>query len=174
MATSKPIIREFPYRHNRLTAAVLLCMACAGAVLSACFALYSEEGVRHVRRGFELSRDQFRLLMGAVAVLSPLGIVPLALLLIDSFRPPRRVAFTRDSMILPKPSRLGLSREEIELPFDGIRLAMVEPFMGRTKVLMIVHGDGVISVPSNMFAGRGDFDAVARYLRVTLAQRARD
>jgi hypothetical protein len=168
MAISKPIIHEFPYRAGRLTTGFLLALACAGAVLCACFALYSQEGVRHALRGIELTRTQFRVLTGIVAILSPVGIVPLALLFLDTFRHPRRVAFTADSVILPKPSRLGLSREEIELPFDEIRFAEIEPFMGRTKVLMMVNRAGVIYVPSNMFAARGDFEAVARGLGVAL------
>ena len=44
--------------------------------------------------------------------------------------------------------------------------------MGRTKVVMIVHQEGVVYVPGNMLAGRGDFEAVARLLREAVAERA--
>lgn len=170
MPTPNQSIREFPYRPNRVTTAFLLFLACCGECLFIYFALYADRGVSSVR-GIELTRDQFRVVMGIMAVLGPVGIVLMALLLISSFRDRRRVAITDHSIILPKPSRLGLSREEIEIPFDEIRSVGVVPFSGRTVLLMIIRPSGPVSIPSNMFPTRRDFDAITELLEAALARR---
>lgn len=107
--------------------------------------------------------------MTVMALFAPLGIAALAMLLVSSFGPSRRIAFTDHSILLPKPSRLGISRQEIELPFAEIDSVNVVPFIGHTTLLSLVHRSGKISIPSNMFVNPRDFDEIRELLAIALA-----
>jgi hypothetical protein len=108
---------------------VLVILVTLGTLVFGLLAVYPDEGAS--LKGIALSRDQFRLLMGGIAVLSVLLSWPLMVrMLIDSFQGTRRIAFTHDSVILPGPSRTGMSKDEVELPFDKILVVRLAP--GRT------------------------------------------
>jgi hypothetical protein len=171
MIISKPVLREFPYRQNPLQMALLFVLALAGTVVLGYFALYADKGAN--LKGIELTRTQFRLLMGAFAVLSPLGLIGLGWGFVRSLTSKGRVAFTHDSIILPKPSRLGLSEDEIELPFDEIRAVQVVPFIRKTKVLQIITETGYLSLLETMFRNRRDFTTIGKFL-ATIARRDHD
>jgi hypothetical protein len=148
-------IVEFDYRPKRFATVAVTCLAAAGAALLTYFALTLDRPIN--AKGIQLTARQGRVLFGVLACLTPVGLIPLVAMVYASFAFDRRVAVTSTSIILPKPTRMGLSREEIEIPFAAIRRVARMPFIGTTEVLRIEHDEGVVSIPSNMFASARQF-----------------
>jgi hypothetical protein len=140
---------EFAYSPNRAATVAVTCLATAGTVLLTYLAFTLDQPING--RGIQLTVRQGRILFGVFPCLMPIGLIPLFALLYASFAFKRRVALTSQSIILPKPTRMGLSREEIEISFASIRRAVRMPFIGSTEVLRIEYENGVVNIPSNMF-----------------------
>ena len=158
---SDETIKAFLYRPSRLKIAALFALALWCACLMGYFAV--NPGNKPVNAcGIEITPAQFQIVAITGVSLSPIGIVPLAIVLWFSFTHNGRIAFTASSVILPKPNLLGLSYQEIELPFSEIDSVSVKPFMGRTLMLQIIReSDGkVLYIFSNMFASKNDFERV--------------
>ena len=167
MLVNKPVVREFTYRGNRLQLAMLLVLAVCGVPILGYLAMHVDQGTDI--KGIELTTAQFRLLLGGLAVCGLFASALMGFALYSSFQHEGRVALTRDSVILPKPNRLGIPIDEIELPLARIRAVQVVPFIGKTLVLQIIHDEGILSVPSNMFPNRRDFDTFGELVRGALA-----
>ena len=97
------------------------------------------------------------MLFGTIAVLSSLGLVALGSLVYVAFAYDRRVAVTTTSLVLPRPTRLGLSCDEIEIPLKSVLTTGIHDFIGSSKVLRIQYDTGVIHIPSNMFQNKKAF-----------------
>ena len=162
MRISKPVLREYPYRIGRGPAVAMAILIPSGTLVIGFFALHAREGAN--LRGIGLSPDQFRLMLGVVGLLSLFSWFLMGQIVVDSFVGSRRVAITRDSLILPRPSRSGMSKDEVELPFERIQAVGIAPFIGKTRIIRIVHDDGVIAIPGNMLR-RDDFYEVGERLR---------
>jgi len=166
-----PAINEFLYRPNRFVIAALFALALCGGCLFGYFAV--NPGAIPVKAcGIELTPAQFQVLAVIVVALSPIGLVPLAMLLVFSFTHDSRIAFTANSVILPKPNRFGLPSREIELPFAEISSFSVKPFVGKALMLQIVckSDSRVVRIFSNMFANRKDFETVQKLLSAALTR----
>jgi hypothetical protein len=126
--------------------------------------------------GIQLTARQGRIVFGLFACLSPIGIVPLIATVYVAFARNRRVTLTSKSIILPRPTRMGLSCEETEIPFESIVAADLVHFMGRAKVLRIRHRGGVAGIPSNMFSRLEHFKQLCELLQqaLLLARSQRD
>jgi hypothetical protein len=158
---SSQIVHEFPYRPNRLTTAALFAMALCGSFLVGYFALYP--GNTPVKAsGFELTPAQFHAVMIVFAPIVSIGAVGLGALLVYSFIGKSRITFTKESVIIPKPTRIGVSSQVLEIPFNEIRAVNIKTFTGGTKLLEIVHTSGQAFLVNNMFPTRRDFEAVRR------------
>ena len=120
-------------------------------------------------QGIQLTPEQGRILFGVLACLSPISLVLLTWMLVVSFTSQRRVALSATSILLPKPTRIGLSTDEIEIPFEQIYHAEVRPFMGSTQLLRLEHQHGVVSIPSNMFADKQHFATLSELVLKTIA-----
>jgi hypothetical protein len=103
------------------------------------------------------------------AAIFPLGVIWLAALLVYSFIGKSRITFTKESIIFPKPNRLGVSSRVLELPFKEIRSVNIKTFSGGTKLLEIVHTSGRAFLVNNMFPTRRDFEAVCTLLSEAFA-----
>jgi hypothetical protein len=169
MRERAPVV-EFDYRPKRAATMAVTCLAVAGAGLLTYFAFTLDRPINV--KGIQLTARQCRILFGTIACLTPIGLIPLIALVYAAFAFERRVALTSTSILLPKPTRMGLSREEIEIPFVSIRSAARTPFMGRTEVLRIDHDGGAVSIPSNMFADSGHFSQLCAMVQkaVSMAQ----
>lgn len=170
MDHSKTIIRHFDYRANRLQTVLLTCLVAAGVGLFWYFALFYDRPVD--ARGFHFTARQFRILAGIMGTVTPIGLAMMLWMCVSSFRLTRRVALTADSIILPKPSRSGMSQDEIEIPYRSIASVSVEPFMTGTKVLLIVYderGIKTVMIPSNMFPDRRQFESLGALLNAAVA-----
>ncbi|MBM3968787.1 MAG: hypothetical protein FJ302_02835 [Planctomycetes bacterium] len=150
------VICEFEYRPNRLQTLVLFLLACGGEVMFCYLAVKIDQPVNV--RGFQITPQQARLLMTALALLAPTGVLALGGLMVSSLFQQRRLVLTDESVILPKPSWHGLSSAEIELPFEAIKATAICPFIGSTRLLRLDREIGAISIPSNMFPNRRDFE----------------
>ena len=159
---STPVIREFEYRPNRLQTALLFVLASAGEAMFCYFAVFLNQPVNV--RGFQLTAAQARLLMAGFAVIGPIGLVALGAPLVSSMIHKRRIALTKESLILPKPSWHGLSTAEIEVPYASIISTTICPFIGKSLLLRLELESGAISIPNNMFPKRTDFDTFADLL----------
>lgn len=167
MENSASIVSQFDYRPPRLQAVGLFLLAFSGAMVLTYFAIFLDRPVDVV--GFSLNPSQGRILFGLFAALSPIGLFPLAAMIYVAFAYNRRVALTETHVILPKPTRMGLSRDEIQIPLDSIVAVTVRPFVGATHTLRFETVDGtVVSLPSNMFRSRVEFDNFCHEVRRVL------
>lgn len=168
------IVVEFVYRPNRIQAVVLFCLATTGTILFTYFAIYLDTPINV--KGFELTARQGRVLFGIFAALSPIGLFALLGTVYLAFGTARRVALTRNSMFVPRPTGIGLSSVEIELPFESIHTAEIVPFVGNALNLRLVHQDGVIQLFSNMFENRQTFAQLAKLVQnaVNVARQSAD
>lgn len=164
------ILREFEYRPNRIALLVLFALACGGEGLFCYFAIYADRGVNV--NGLQLTRHQFRVSMGALAVISSVGLIALALSLKLSFIRIGRIAFTEKSIIVPKLGRLGIPSGEIEISCDEIISVSRQPFMGQTEALRIESDHGTVFLPSNMLPSREAFEASSVLLQAAFCDRA--
>lgn len=115
--------------------------------------------------GFRLNQLQGKIFFGVFAVLSTVGLCCLCTMVFAAFVHKRRVALTKTHLILPKPTRMGLSRNEIQIPFDAIAFMAVGKFIGRTQLLRLEYLDGTIHIPSNMLRNREEFDDLCQAVR---------
>ena len=100
-----------------------------------------------------------------LVVVVPIGLLMSGAMVFVSLFRDRRVALTRYSLIMPRPTRIGLSCDEIEVPFSEIRDVAVGDSIGSTKVLLIQHTGGTLHIPSNMFRSRREFDRLVQAVR---------
>jgi hypothetical protein len=70
------------------------------------------------------------MLFGVAAVLCSLSLPLLGSMVYVAFAYDRRVALTENHLILPRPTRMGLSQDEIQIPFDAVLLVSVHKFIG--------------------------------------------
>lgn len=102
------------------------------------------------------------MLFGSAAVISLFGLLAVGGLVFVAFIYDRRVALTDSHVILPKPTQLGLSCDEIQIPLESISQVCVHDFIGASKLLRIDHSNGVVSIPSIMFCSISEFYAMCR------------
>jgi hypothetical protein len=169
MAAPQQVIREFPYRQNRLQAAFLFLAVSCGAGLLWYTTLHPDWGMQG--RGVRPTSTQERVLLLIVAIASLYGDAMLGLLLLSSLARTHRVALTADSIIFPKPTFHWLTREEIELPFAAVVSVDVLPFVGTAKMIRIMHRSGRATIFSKMFPDGRDFEAVFALLSSALVKR---
>jgi len=166
--TRNDIIREIPYRPNRLKMLLFFLLGCVGVGVWVYFALYANQPVNI--RGVRLTAAQFRLLLRVLAPLPAAGFVILSLLLFRTFTRTQRVAFTKDSIIVPAPSRIGLSGEEVEICYEDIWKVVSERSLG-VCFANIVHKRGSAVLHATMFPSRRDFESVVAYVSAVVAER---
>jgi hypothetical protein len=107
--------------------------------------------------GIQLTEEQTRWLLRIFFLLSlffAFVIVPLLFVFLFGNQ---RIALTRESILLPKPTRLGLSSEESEICFADIQSIDVRAFAS-TKLLRIEYIGGVVSIMSNMLRDKRMFN----------------
>ena len=171
-APNSVILRQFDYQPRKWQMIVLFLLATAGVVLLTYFA-FNQQGNANVR-GFQLSQRQGRTLFGIGAVVVSFGLPLLGLMVYAAFTEPRRIALTKTHLVLPRPSRIGLSREEIQIPFDTVLLVTVHKFVGPTMLLRLDYVDGGVSIPSNMIGSRKDFDELCKEVKAAVASASGD
>ncbi len=163
MRITTPAIREFDHRpHPALAVAMVFC--CAGGIAFGAFlaAYPPANGVRSELRGIALSQEQVRWFGIFLLVISPASVLGTIGLIRMAFLSERRVAITEGSLIVPKPTRLGVSLDEIEIPLDAITgVSLVDQSTGG-RGLWIIHTGGKVFLAANMFRSRREFDAMAR------------
>ena len=160
MTDPSPVLKQFDYRPRKWQTVAMFFVALAGSVVLTYFAITLDGPVD--ARGFQLTQTQARILFGVVAALTPFGLFCLGGMVYVAFAYDRRVALTGDHLILPRPTRMGFSRGEIQIPFDAIWLVTIHQFIGSTKLLRLDHTTVAVSIPSNMFQSRADFDDLCR------------
>ena len=157
---SSIVLRQFDYRPSRWQTVTLFVLASSGAVMLAYFALTLDRPVN--ARGFQLTPKQGKWLFGVFAALSPIGLFCLGAMVYVAYAYDRRIALTSTHLILPKPTRLGMSRDEIHIPLESVSNLSVHDFIGATQVLRIDYSEGVVNVPSNMFGNVTVFHEMCR------------
>lgn len=163
MRITTPAIREFDHRPHPAVA-VLMAFCCAGGVAIGGFlaAYPPANGIRSELRGIALSQTHtrwfgiFLLVASPAAVLGTIGMIRI------SFFSERRVALTERSLIIPKPTRLGVSLDEIEIPLDAITGLSLDDQTTGGRGLWIIHTGGRVFLAANMFRSRREFDAMAQ------------
>lgn len=184
MPISMPVLREFDYRPNRLLMVFLFLLCSLGWVLMGYIALGGLNPGGMNICGIKLTEKQTRIVFGVFAVLGAvIGRPLMGALMVSSFTRKRRIALTRDSIIFPKPTRMGLSMEEVELPFRQIRACEVVTWSWPTKALVLHIEPGAVPIPrgmvststvfilSVMFPSREAFDTFAALLVATMNSR---
>jgi hypothetical protein len=161
------LIRQFDYRPHRLKLMVLFLLAAAGTCVLSYLAVAPGGPIRV--RGFQLTQAQTRILFKTFALLSPVGLIPLGALVFVAFAYDRRVAVTTSSLILPRPTRLGLSCDEIEIPLRSITKTGVHDFLGSTKVFRIEYQRRIVHIPANMFRDKKTFEELTSVLLKAIA-----
>ena len=170
LTTSSPILKQFDYRPNKWQSVLLFGLALAGATLLTFFAFTLNRPVNVV--GIQLTPEQGRMLLGAFSAFSPIGLFCLGAMVYVAFSYDRRVALTDTHLILPKPTRMGLSRDEIHIPLESISLVGVRDFIGTAKLLRIDHSNGVVNIPSNMFRNITIFHEMCQTIEDAVNDRA--
>lgn len=163
MRITTPAIREFDHRPHPAVA-VLMAFCCAGGIAIGGFlaAYPPAKGIRSELRGIALSQTQTRWLGIVLLVASPISVIVAIGLIRISFLSRRRVAITEGSLIVPKPSRTGVSLDEIEIPLDAITGLSLDDHTTGGRGLWIIHTGGRVFLAANMFRSRREFDAMAR------------
>jgi hypothetical protein len=150
------ILQHYDYRPRLWSLVCLFAFVTPGTILLAYFAS-TADGPQMIK-GVQWTAAEVTVLYTVGAVVASIGCISIAFLILVAAGPPTRVALTTDAILLPRPTRIGFSREEISIPLDAFVNVSVEDFIGSTKVLRILHGGGTIFVPSNMLASRARFD----------------
>ena len=170
MDVSSPILKQYDYRPHKWQTAALFLLALGGELLLAYFALFLDGPINV--RGFRLNQTQGRIFFGVFAVFSSIGLFSLGAMVYVAFAYDRRVALTRTHVILPKPTRMGLSRDEIHIPFDTIGFVSVDEFIGATRLLRLDYSNGTVSIASNLFRNREEFEDLCRSVQEAVASAA--
>lgn len=158
------------YRPNRWLILFLTALATIGNVIVAYLAVTHRGPLDTVR--LQLTEFQARLLFTITALGMPFGIFCLAGMAWIAWRQDRRVVLTSTSLIVPRPSRLGFSNDELRLPLDGISRVYETDFIGSTKLIRIEYGSDVLHIPSNMLANRQVFGELLNRLTAACQQGA--
>jgi hypothetical protein len=166
MGEKPPTIVEFDYRPNPRLVSGLFLLALAGTALFGYFSFRIEGGANI--RGVALTEQQLRWLFRVLLVLSPIGLAALGSAVYVAWFGRQRIALTRESLLVPKPTRLGLTSEELEIAFAEILDVSVRDFIGSARVLRIEHAAGEVSIASNMFRSKRTFDEVVQRVETTL------
>ena len=151
------ILAEFDYSPGRIKTLFLGCLATAGAVMFVCFALF-------------LPAREDRVLFGVLACLSPIGVFFVLGNVYMAFASKRRIALTPTSVLMPRPTRLGMSCEEIEIPFTSIRSAEVRDFMQKQNFLRIEYDGGIAGIMRNMLRQPNQFDRLHELIQSAVAE----
>jgi hypothetical protein len=159
---STPVVEEFAYRPHPAFAIGLFLVGCAGTALLGYLAINPPEGGIRSVRGIELTAEQTRWLLRILCLLSPISLVGMGALVYVSLFSDRRVALTRKSIILPKPTWTGISCDEIEIPFSEITGVALADDMAGVHLLRIDHAGGKVCVAGNMFRSRRVFDEMVQ------------
>jgi hypothetical protein len=150
---SSPIVHEFPYRLNWAYYAMLLPVMFIGNGILVHWAL--TRGPKPVDFcGMALPPTQFHI---AGVVLAGLGVIALVFAiwgLIGAFTHLNRIAFTADSIILPRPNWWGQAsgRKEMEVRFEDISSLKIVPFVANTSQLEITHTGGKVGIICDMLS----------------------
>lgn len=163
MRITTPAIREFDHRPHPAVA-VLMVFCCAGGIAIGGFlaAYPPANGIRSELRGIALSQEQTRWFGIFLLVASPITLLGTIGLIRMAFLSERRVAITERSLIVPKPTRLGVSLDEIEIPLDAITGLSLDDRTTGGRGLWIIHTGGRVFLAASMFRSRREFDAMAR------------
>jgi hypothetical protein len=159
---STPVVEEFAYRPHPAFAIGLFLCGCAGAALLGYFSFHPPEGGFRSARGIELTAEQTRWLLRIAFLASLIGLLGMGSLVWVSLFSDRRVALTRRSLIVPKPTWTGISCDEIEIPFSEITGVALADDMAGVHVFRIDHAGGKICVAGNMFRSRRVFDEMVQ------------
>jgi len=172
VTATAPILKQYDYRPRKLQVIVLFLLASTGVAISVYFA--STHQGPFDAKGLRLTQVQSRILFGVAAGICSLSVPLLGSMVYVAFAYDRRIALTADYLILPRPTRMGLSRDEIQIPFDQVLLVSVHKFIGPTMLLRLDYLGGVVSVPSNMISRRAEFDQLCRDVEDAVARAATD
>jgi hypothetical protein len=141
-------LRQFPYRPNRLLMVFMFLLGIGGEVLT-CYIAFEEHD----------------LLVSILAIILPVGLIVMGALVVSAFTQERRVAFTKDEVIVPRRNRLGMSCGETGIAFRDMVELRVMP-MG----LLLIHRQGKYYLDRTMFPTRNTYDAVAALLLESVAR----
>ncbi|HET6424885.1 MAG TPA: hypothetical protein VFG20_14440 [Planctomycetaceae bacterium] len=162
MNGSTPTV-EFDYRPPRLQLVGLTTLALCGAVGMIYMACTNDAPVNV--KGWRLTPEMGRVFYGVIAAVTSCGATMLVVMVYIAFAWDRRVVITPSTLILPQPSRTGLSRDEIEIALSTIHALELVPFIGRTQLLRIHYADTTIHIPGNMFASKRVFNELCQTLQ---------
>jgi hypothetical protein len=155
---SSPPIIEFRYGGNRNQLLFLLIVTSFGWGLLIFFAL------RPLGDDATLKARFNHYVIVTAASFSWIGWVSLCIHFISTFTHKMRVAVTSFSIIRPKSTLIGISKEETEIPFESILDVRVEPLIGNAKAIQIYHDGTKTAIPSNMLPNRQDFENLYDHL----------
>jgi hypothetical protein len=163
MRITTPAIQEFDYRPHPALAVAMIPCCCGGIAIGWWLAFYPPVGgIGSELRHIWLSQQQTRWLGTFLLAASPISVLAVIGLIRVAFFSERRVAITEDSLIVPKPTRMGVSCDEIEILFSEItRVALTNDVNG-VRCLRIDHPGRKVYLAGNMFRSRGIFDAMAQ------------
>lgn len=153
---------EFAYGCRRWVAVIAPILVVSGGVLLGILAFSLDQPVTVL--GIRLTAEQGRVLFGGLACVSVVSAVLIFAATCDAFAGKRRIAFTSTSLIIPRPDRLGLSRQEIEIPYHEIVSFGVHEPLKKLQVLRIEYKDGVAGIPCNMVSGDEVFVNICKLL----------
>ena len=162
---TKPAVREFEYRPNKLVTILLFFLVCGGEAMFVYYSFGREEG--EMVNGIE---ELARLIFRTVACIGPISILGMGWSVVFSFTSRLRIALTTDSLIAPRGGWRRWS-DEIEIPFASIRSAHANSVGPGTMVLVILHDTGKFTVPSTMFPKRSEFNILVAKLSAALERR---
>lgn len=137
------ILWQAPYGQNRGLFTFLFLLTSAGFCLLFYLGFMAPQGWGITARQQLL----FRILV-CLCGFSPLIFLAM---IIASVKYPMRIALTEEAILCPKSNRLGISKTEIAIPFDDIRLVALKPF-GGNQVLMEIEfaEESTNKIASNM------------------------
>ncbi|HVC96297.1 MAG TPA: hypothetical protein VND64_21615 [Pirellulales bacterium] len=165
------ILAQIAYRPRRWLMAILLALVCAGEGLFCYFAVTNDRPGDVL--GFRLSAHGMRIAFGILAGLGTVGLVAMTANLVISFKQPRRIVLTAKSVILPKPDRLGISREEIEIPFRellAVEAITSGSLLARLRGVCLIWHGGKAVLMEVMFPSTREFDRTVALLQSAFAE----
>ncbi len=175
MRITTPAIREFDYRPHPALAVAMVPCCCGGIAVGWWLTFYPPaEGIGSALRGIWLSQQQTRWLGIFLLAASPISVLAAIGLIRIAFFSERRVAITEDSLIVPRPTRMGVSCDEIEILFSEITGVALADEANGVHCLRIDHAGGKVFLAANMFRSRRVFDAMARAVMKAVGGEAAD
>lgn len=139
---------QFVYRPNRFLVVALFLLCVTGEGVFCYFAFANRDALASV-----------------IAVVGSVGVIALGAMVVSAFLQERRVVFTQDGLILPKPHWTGLSSDEIQIAYGDIVDLQFVP-----AGLVLNHRQRKFFLVKQMFPSRHDFDRATALLVEAVAR----